>query len=85
MIEQVHDINVVDQQTQATALHFAALRSVTGLIDRLEQREDLDYLVQDRQGRYPSELAWEISGNEELGAMLHIELFEHFIGFFQYP
>jgi hypothetical protein len=70
MIDQVSDINVCDPQSRATALHFAALRSVAGLLEALEQRADLDYLVQDRDGRYPSELAWEMAGNEELGARL---------------
>jgi len=70
IIDQVQDINVIDQQTQATALHFAAHRSCIGLIDGLERREDLSYLVKDSKGRYPSELAWDVSGNEELGAKL---------------
>lgn len=70
MMDQVRDINVCDPQTGATALHFAAHRSNAGFIDALEQRDDLDYLIQDREGRYSSELAWEVSGNEELGARL---------------
>lgn len=70
MIDEVHDINIADPQTSATALHFAAHRSVNGLLAELEKREDLDYLVRDRNGRYASELAWEVSGNEELGALL---------------
>ena len=70
IIDQVQDINVVDQQTQNTVLHFAALRLSSGFIERLEQRTDLNYLVQNKEGRYPSELAWEVSGDEELGAKL---------------
>lgn len=70
IIDQVEDINVVDQQTQATALHFAAYRSCVALIDALEKRSDLNYLAQDKKGRYPSQLAWEEAGHEELGAKL---------------
>lgn len=70
VIGQVRDINVADPETGATALHFAAHRSCLQLFEALAQRNDLNYLVQDSEGRYPSELAWEVSGNETLGAEL---------------
>lgn len=70
LIDRVQNVNTVDPTTGATALHFAADRSCAGLVDALMQRADLDYLAQDRQGRYASELAWEGAGNEELGALL---------------
>ncbi len=70
LIAQVRDINVVDPQTGATALHYAAHRSCMVLIEALAQRADLNYLVRDRDGRLPSELAWELSGNASLGARL---------------
>lgn len=73
IIDQVKNINIRDQITQNTALHFAALRSVIGLVEELEKRADLDYLVRNGTGKYSSQLAWEVSGHEELGAQLMVK------------
>ncbi|MEW8052904.1 MAG: hypothetical protein AB2809_21315 [Candidatus Thiodiazotropha sp.] len=70
LIPEVTDINVRDPGTQASALHFAAARRCIILLRELEKRDELDYLAQDRQGRLPSQLAWEECGHEKLGAEL---------------
>lgn len=70
IIDDVKNINVVDKETGATALHLAASRSVVEFIAHLEKRDDLDYLVRDGKGRFPSDMAWAVAHNEELGIEL---------------
>lgn len=70
LIDQVSDINVRDPAHGVTALHYAASRSALPLLRRLQERDDLDYLAQDEEGRYPSEMAWHIARNPELGQQL---------------
>ena len=67
LISKVKDINVRDPETNATALHFAAARNALPLLTELEKQSELNYLARDQEGRYPSELAWHIAHNEELG------------------
>lgn len=73
IIDQVENINVKDELTGNTPLHYAALRCVKGLVKALEEREDLDHLVRNKNNNYPSQLAWEVSGHEELGAQLMVK------------
>tara|TARA_R110002110_G_scaffold257206_2_gene473155 strand:- start:9688 stop:11580 length:1893 start_codon:yes stop_codon:yes gene_type:complete len=70
LIDQVGDINVRDPTHGVTALHYAASRSALPLLRHLQERDDLDYLAQDEEGRYPSEMAWHIARNPELGQQL---------------
>lgn len=64
------DINYRDSQTGGTALHFVAARRAIPFLRKLEECADLDYLVKDNKGRYPSELAWTIARDAELGEYL---------------
>ena len=70
VIDQVDDINVRDPNYGVTALHYAASRSAMPLLKHLQEREDLDYLAQDEEGRYASEMAWHMARNPELGQQL---------------
>lgn len=70
LIDKVGDINVRDPAHGVTALHYAASRSALPLLRHLQERDDLDYLAQDEEGRYPSEMAWHIARNPELGQEL---------------
>ncbi|PUB90888.1 MAG: hypothetical protein DBP01_05180 [gamma proteobacterium symbiont of Ctena orbiculata] len=70
VIDQVKNINIADPKTGRTALHYAAARSAEGLLVRLQARNDLDYLVRDSEGKFPSDIAWVVGRNEDLGAEL---------------
>ncbi len=70
LIPQVQDINALDPSSGATALHMAAGRRATRLLKALWTRSDLNELCQDTNGRYPSEVAWHIGGDEALAASL---------------
>lgn len=65
----VRDINAVYAFNQFTALHYAAARRSYPLLRALVKREDLNYLAQDWQGRYPSEVAL-MSGHGDMGEEL---------------
>lgn len=70
LVPFVEDINALDEQSGKTALHWAALHGVRGLLRALWDRKDLNHLVRNRDGRYPSELAWVDALDEKLGAEL---------------
>ncbi len=64
------DINYQDPETGMTALHLAVARQMVDVLKILFNREDLVYLVQDKNGKFPSQLAYEIVGNATLGERL---------------
>ena len=70
LVLQVQDINLIDPETGLTALHWAAGHVVKSLLEVLWKRPDLDELARDAQGRYASELAWQVAEDEMLGAEL---------------
>ena len=70
MMPEVDDINAIDAVSGAAAIHMAAGRRATVLLHALWKRDDLNELRQDKMGRYPSEVAWDVGGDEELSALL---------------
>ncbi len=72
MLSEVTNINIVDAETGMTPLHFAAGYRVEAFLEALWTRDDLDELVCDREGRYASELAWQVAGDEVLGGRLMV-------------
>jgi len=66
LVEAVDDINVRDPDTGATALLICARRGVLHLLAKLEERADLDYLVQDNEGNVPFISAWFELGDDPL-------------------
>ena len=70
MMSEVTDINALDPESGAAAIHMAAGRRATILLNALWTRDDLNELRQDVLGRYPSEVAWLVGGDEELSAKL---------------
>lgn len=70
MMPEVEDINAIDVASGAAAIHMAAGRRATILLKALWGRDDLNELRQDTMGRYPSEVAWDVGGDEELSALL---------------
>ena len=70
IINDVKDINAVDPEIKATALHISSARCAKSFIMRLSERKDLDYLKRDGNDKYASELAFEIGGEEDLGIFL---------------
>jgi hypothetical protein len=70
LVPDVENINTVDSETGMTALHWAAAHSVMGLLNVLHERNDLNELALDDEGRSASDLAWAVAEDEELGASL---------------
>lgn len=70
LMPAVTDINALDPESGAAALHMAAGRCATILLKALWARDDLDELRRDAQGRYASEVAWHVGDDEELSARL---------------
>ncbi len=70
MMPEVEDINVLDAESGSAAIHMAAGRRSTVLLKALWTREDLNELCQDSLDRYPSEVAWDVGGDEELSTLL---------------
>jgi len=70
ILPQVKDINVKSPASRCTALHYAAARNERELIERLEQRSDLNYVVKNTEGLYPSDLAIALGENWELSREL---------------
>lgn len=63
-------INVPHPHTGARALHYAAARRMRYVFKWLMNQPGLDYLVQDREGRLPSALAYEVAVDPALGRFL---------------
>ncbi len=70
IMPEVVDINAPDPETGAAPIHIAAGRRATILLSALWTRDDLDELRRDAQGRYPSEVAWHVGGDEQLSEKL---------------
>ncbi len=70
LMPQVANINALDPDSGAAALHMAAGRCATILLRALWARGDLNELCQDAEGRYASEVAWHVGNDEELSARL---------------
>lgn len=70
LLGQGADINYADPRTNATALHFAASSNAKWAIKALIKAPELDYLVRDHKGRFPSALAFEIAHNTVIGRFL---------------
>lgn len=70
IMPEVADINALDPETGAAAIHMAAGRRSTLLLNALWKRDDLDELRRDTQGRYPSEVAWHVGGDEKLSEQI---------------
>ncbi|MEQ8694483.1 MAG: ankyrin repeat domain-containing protein [Gammaproteobacteria bacterium] len=64
------DVNARNAETGATALHYAASMHGREIINWLAKRENIDYLIQDNEGRLPSALAYEIADDPVIGRFL---------------
>jgi len=64
------DVNTRDAESGATALHYAASMHAREIINWLAKRENIDYLIQDNEGRLPSALAYEVSDDPVIGRFL---------------
>ena len=70
LMDQGADVNVRHPRTGASALHIVAASSAGFVLDELVKSDKLDYLVKDRQGRFPSALAMEVADDVEMGEFL---------------
>ncbi|MEQ8228182.1 MAG: hypothetical protein RIA64_08860 [Rhodospirillales bacterium] len=80
-IDQIHQryeglgelVNLSDWHNQATALHYAAADGAREIVLWLCQQPEIDHLVQDRFGRLPSLLAYEVAGDTAIGRYLVVK------------
>lgn len=63
-------VNSRDPKTNGTMLHIAAALGSRSLLREIIKDPDVDYLVQDFKGRYPSELAYRVARDCALGRLL---------------
>ena len=70
ILGRVKDINIKDPKFGCNALHYCAARSALPFLKQLRGRDDLDYLAKDNEGRFASEIAWQLARNPELGQEL---------------
>ncbi|HKJ74227.1 MAG TPA: ankyrin repeat domain-containing protein [Alphaproteobacteria bacterium] len=70
LIDEGVDVNFRDEANGATALHYAAALSAQFCLLELIRSGQCDYLVRDKQGLYPSEVAFEIADNLRIGSIL---------------
>jgi hypothetical protein len=70
LLAQGADVNCREPGIGATALHYAASRSMRPVLRILIRQPGLDYLATDRKRRLPSTYAWEISGDPVIGRFL---------------
>lgn len=63
-------VNVQDPVTKATALHLAAGHRMKPVLKWLIRFPELDYLVQDCEGRLPSAVAYEVADDPVIGRFL---------------
>ena len=64
------NVNFRDRRMGATALHYAAAYRFHSALVCLIRCGRCDYLVQDKRGMYPSEIAYEIADDPRVGAIL---------------
>lgn len=64
------DVNWRDLETGLTLLHLAAGYGDRDLFRHLLKHPDTDYLVEDREGRFPSTLAFVIAKDGAMGRLL---------------
>lgn len=63
-------VNAVEPTTTFTALHYAASRRASALLETLLDQHDLDHLKRDGLGRLPSQLASTCAGDIETARRL---------------
>lgn len=64
------NVNYQDKPMGATALHYAAAYSIHSALVMLIRSGRCDYLIRDKRGMYPSEVAYEIADDPRAGAIL---------------
>jgi hypothetical protein len=66
-------VNLVDPVDRATALHYIAAYDARPALRVVLKCAQLDYLVLDRDGKFPSELAREIGHDDAMARLLLIK------------
>ncbi len=64
------NVNFRDRLMGATALHYAAAYRFHSALVSLIRSGRCDYLIRDKRGLYPSEVAYEIADDPRVGAIL---------------
>ena len=64
------NVNFRDRRMGATALHYAAAYRFHSALVCLVRCGRCDYLIRDKRGMYPSEVAYEIADDPRVGAIL---------------
>jgi len=64
------NVNFRDRIMGATALHYAAAYRFHSALVCLIRSGRCDYLIRDKRGMYPSEVAYEIADDPRVGAIL---------------
>jgi len=64
------NVNIQLPGTKASALHYAAGTRSRQVLLWLGQFKELDYLLQDREGRLPSAVAYEVADDPVIGCYL---------------
>jgi ankyrin repeat protein len=73
LIEQDAPVNYANARDRATALHYIAAYDARPALRVILKSKDLDYLVRDRDGRLPSELAREVGNDDAMARLLMIK------------
>jgi hypothetical protein len=66
-------VNLVDPVNRAAALHYIAAYDARPALRVVLKCAELDYLVLDRDGKFPSELAREVGNDEGMARLLLIK------------
>ena len=69
-LDQGMNINYQDPQTGQTALHLAAGAKARQAVRFLISHRECDYLIRDKRGRLPSEMAYTIGEDPALARLL---------------
>lgn len=69
-VRATSDVNFQDPSNGFTVLHYAAGACAHEIVDALLKHPEIDILIRDSKGRYPSELAFMEFGDDELAEYL---------------
>ncbi len=73
LLREDPSVNLLDHFDRAAALHYIAAYDARPALRVILKRMDLNYLVRDRDGRLPSELAREVGNDEGMARLLMIK------------